>query len=160
MTRQVNGVFNDLMPMPFAAITDGLGNTIFVTERALAPLRNIVDLQGPAFTRHGWMISGNWGDTLVTSFYAPNLYRKVPPSSNDLQFFAASSLHPGGMNALMGDGSVRFLKETISTWTYDPASGAPLGTRTDAEDVWTNLPAAGVFQALSTRSGGEPIPAD
>jgi len=33
-------------------------------------------------------------------------------------FFSASSLHPGGFHALMGDGSVRFVKSTINGWTW------------------------------------------
>ena len=28
----------------------------------------------------------------------------------------ADSYHPGGVNCLMGDGSVRFIKETINSW--------------------------------------------
>jgi prepilin-type processing-associated H-X9-DG protein len=44
-----------------------------------------------------------------------------------------SSRHPGGVNTLMGDGSVRFIKESI------------------------NLP---TWRALGTRSGGEVVSAD
>ena len=45
----------------------------------------------------------------------------------------AASRHPGGTNFLFGDGSVRFLKGTIDL---------------------------GIYQALSSRSGGEVIGAD
>lgn len=50
--------------------------------------------------------------------------------------FAAStarSYHPGGVNALFGDGSVRFVKSTINGWTW---------------------------RALGTVAGGEVISAD
>ena len=45
----------------------------------------------------------------------------------------ASSKHPGGTNLLFGDGSVRFIKDSISLQTY---------------------------QALGTRNGGEVISSD
>jgi prepilin-type processing-associated H-X9-DG protein len=45
----------------------------------------------------------------------------------------ATSLHPGGVNAAFGDGSVKFVKDTISMQTW-----------------WS----------LGTRSGGEVISAD
>ena len=55
----------------------------------------------------------------------------------------------------MGDGSVRFLKETIETWPFDPITGQPLGAKQDPGGWWTNLPRPGVWQTLSTRAAGE-----
>lgn len=154
---QVNGSFNDTAPVRLAAITDGLSQTLFVAERALTPLKEIEDSQGSGYRRYGWMISGNWGDTLLTAFYPPNMYRKVIPGGDPSQYFAASSLHPGGLNVLMGDGSARFIKESISTWPFDPVSGAPRGITSTSSSAWTNIPASGVWQALATRNGNEAI---
>jgi len=58
---------------------------------------------------------------------------KTNVSTDGLVWAAARSAHPGGVNAAMGDGSVRFVKSSIS------------------RTVW---------QALGTRSGGEVISAD
>ncbi len=156
---EVNGVFNDLSPIRLSAVTDGLGNTAAVAERALEPLSSAVGAGGSSiYETYGWMIAGNWGDSMVTTFYPPNMFRKVAPATA-AHFSSASSLHPGGLNILLLDGSARFVKDTISTWPYDPATGAPAGARTNTSDAWTNLPAPGIWQALATRSGGEVIDA-
>jgi prepilin-type N-terminal cleavage/methylation domain-containing protein/prepilin-type processing-associated H-X9-DG protein len=55
------------------------------------------------------------------------------------------SNHPGGANFVFGDGSVRFLKESIDMGTI---TGVPSTSR------------QGVYHALSTRSGGEVIGSD
>ena len=38
-----------------------------------------------------------------------------------------SSFHPGGANFAFCDGSVRFIKDSISSWPFNPASGYPNG---------------------------------
>jgi len=73
-----------------------------------------------------------WGRASITTFSAymppntpvPDMYAKATG------FFSARSNHPGGVNVLFADGSVRFISDTI-----------PL-------NVW---------RALSTRAGGEVI---
>ena len=57
----------------------------------------------------------------------------VPSLREIADQFGFRSLHPGGANFLLGDGSVKFLKETIGMTSY-----------------WS----------LSTISGGELIPGD
>ncbi len=83
-----------------------------------------------------------WGETTVTLFHTV-----VPPNSkrwafgacrtdcqqcgsDDSSFANASSNHSGGVNALFADGSVKFLKDSISMQTY-----MGLGTRAGGEVI-------------------------
>jgi len=157
---QVDGSFNDVAPIRLSSFSDGLSQTAIVAERALWPLREAEFDGSSAFDRYGWLISGNWGDSMVSAFFPPNMYRKIGDPTRFEPFFSASSLHPGGLNVLMGDGSARFLKDSVSTWAFDPKDGYPQGAKMDASGAWTNLPARGVWQALASRSSGEVIPAD
>ena len=151
---QANGCFTDVSPIRLASITDGPSNTMFVAERATTTLRVWTDR---IYTRYGWYFTGNMGDTLFTTFYPPNVFKKVDYPLP----WAASSLHPGGLNALMGDGSVRFIKETVQTWPYDPETGLPVGAVFNRPGGWwSNTPPPGVWQALATRAGGEVSNAD
>jgi len=155
LVTQCNGVFNDLSPMGLASVPDGLSNTIFMAEKATTVLQELNAVNPRYAARHGWYITGNWGDTLVTALYPPNACDKVAPGATGAWSNSASSMHPGGLSVLMGDGSVRFVKDSVQTWTFDAASGIPSGAVRDAQGAWLNLPPSGVWQALSTRSGGE-----
>jgi prepilin-type processing-associated H-X9-DG protein len=89
------------------------------------------------------------------------MFKKVSALAGFAQTAAASSLHPGGVNALMGDGAVRFIKETVQSWPFDPATGNPAGASLDpGGGWWERVPPAGVWQALATRGGGEVITSD
>ncbi len=114
-----------------------MSNTLLVAEQT-----NVI---GP--------YDGYLGDTLFTALFPPNLrnagesFQPIPSS--------AWSLHPGGLNALMADGSTRFVKETIESWTFDPKRLRPTGASINPGGWWENLPPSGVWQKLATRAGDE-----
>ena len=61
-----------------------------------------------------------WGDCRYTGGGYPN----------DATFANTSSNHPGGVNVLMGDGSVRFVKNSINQYTW-----WSLGTKANGEVI-------------------------
>jgi prepilin-type N-terminal cleavage/methylation domain-containing protein len=157
LQAQADGVINDVSSIGFASIADGLSNTLFVAEKSTTDATRLAVVY-PAFSSlQGWYVSGNWGDTLMTSFYPPNAYDKVSAVAANALLTSASSQHPDGFNALLGDGSVRFIKDTIQTWPFDPTTGSPTGAIQNPSGWWTNLPTPGIWQALATRAGGELI---
>ena len=158
--EQNNGCFNDVSPIRFASVTDGLSNTIFVLEKSVSSLRFLDALRKGDSNKHGWYVNGNWGDTVATTFYPPNAIDRVALAAAAAIENSASSEHPAGLNVLMGDGSVRFIKNSIATWRFNALTGRPTGATSTGEGWWQGLPSPGVWQALSTRDGGETIPSD
>jgi prepilin-type N-terminal cleavage/methylation domain-containing protein/prepilin-type processing-associated H-X9-DG protein len=150
LIAQSDGSFNDLAPIRLSSIADGLSATMFASERSVTDLRRY----GPAVHgSFGWYFSGNIGDTLFAATNAPNApgYRAASAP------FTASSRHGGGVEVLMGDGSVRFARQTIESWGDDPATHWPVGSTLAAGGWWEDLPRRGIWQALATRAGGETI---
>jgi prepilin-type processing-associated H-X9-DG protein len=143
-----------------ADITDGTSNTIAHGEHAIGLLTD-VDRIGNALTwACGW-----YGNTLFTSFYPLNPQRAVQNVSGDglTEAFigAASSFHPNGANFAMADGSVRFITNGIDSWPMDAQSATPLGVTLDSNNLFQFSGGARfhVYQALTTRKGGEVISA-
>jgi prepilin-type N-terminal cleavage/methylation domain-containing protein/prepilin-type processing-associated H-X9-DG protein len=160
IANSVNGIFRYCYAMPIATITDGTSNTILFGEKANGLLSSS-DQNNWCWWSDAWI-----GDTLFHSMYPINPFRKVAMVTergepNDSWVPTASSFHPGGVNFAFVDGSVHFIKDSISTWPFNPATGYPVGV-TCTNGVFSIAPGAqmGVYQALTTRNGGEVISSD
>jgi prepilin-type N-terminal cleavage/methylation domain-containing protein/prepilin-type processing-associated H-X9-DG protein len=158
------GLFYRNSAVRLASITDGTSNTMMFAEHAWSTLK--VDPQNLADSDcFWWNGSGAW-DTAFSALTPPNaikLYEAVfLRGAWWIPIASPSSRHPGGVNVAMADGSVRFIKDTISSWVIAD-DGFPVGApRTNPEYYAGDLGAAkpGVWQALSTRRSGEVLSAD
>ena len=139
---------------PLAEITDGTSQTMLLSERAHGLLTG-EDLQ----YWHWWADSVSM-DTRFWTIFPLNPFRKIPDTPetySSAYTSSASSFHPNGAHFAFADGSVRFLKDSINSWKIDPGTGFPIGVSEDGNGFFTQKSNFGVYQALSTRSGGEGI---
>ncbi len=144
-----NGCINDLSPLTYASVTDGLSQTMVAAEKSMMVQRGYTDPINLRFDEQvNWWFLGEFGYTLVTAAYPPNAYKVSPPTNAQAWLTTPSSSHPGGLNVLLGDGSARFIKDSIESTPRDPTSAQSMGAP------------QGVWQKLSTRNGGEIINAD
>jgi prepilin-type N-terminal cleavage/methylation domain-containing protein/prepilin-type processing-associated H-X9-DG protein len=145
-----------------SAVSDGLSNTAFFSERCIhkpGPVDPKADylltadtvgsctaadpMTSPALDvvlqRHGYRwADGNIVYTRYTSLLPPNGVSCILGGSSDFEspiVSTASSRHPGGVNLLLGDGSVRFVKQTIAPATWK-ALGTIGGGETIAQDSY------------------------
>jgi prepilin-type N-terminal cleavage/methylation domain-containing protein/prepilin-type processing-associated H-X9-DG protein len=158
-----NGIIYYNSSVKISGITDGTSNTISLGERAFGRLDPSISY---CFM---WWASGQLCDSMSTTFYPMNVDKKLSNVSDGIagaQGFSAflmsfGSFHPGGTNFAFCDGSVHFLKDSIATWPFDGTTGYPLGvTQPGLTFVIAPGTQIGVYQMLSSRSGGEVISSD
>ena len=134
--------------VPYASVTDGLSNTVVASEKTpfladaswvgiIPGYRHFASNAFASAGTGGFDVDFDYPGALLASHSGPSLYEvpKVihPPNSPLGHTDEFYSLHPGGANTLMGDGSVRFIKQQINLLAW---------------------------QALSSRSNGEVVSAD
>ncbi|MDR3618318.1 MAG: DUF1559 domain-containing protein [Paludisphaera borealis] len=177
-----NGVIYNDSSVRIAAITDGTSNTFLFGEHSKGQLMAI----DPAYAiSDGAWNSARWYDTMFAALYPINIgFGNNMAITNKSYYYptTASSMHPGGANFAYCDGSVHFIKSTISSWTFNNGNATSYGD--SMPDNTTFVTAAktsptgkagtylthigsdgtpaqlGVYQKLATRSGGEVVSAD
>ena len=143
---RADGPFTRNIQYKFRDITDGLTNTIMLGERSY--FDPVFDASGPILTSCGGASNtstkiGNWGwwsfgaeGNAFLSTGVPINYRlrtcsdMADPLRYDDRINAMGSLHAGGVNVTLMDGSVRFISENISSLVFNS-----LGTRSGGEVV-------------------------
>jgi prepilin-type N-terminal cleavage/methylation domain-containing protein/prepilin-type processing-associated H-X9-DG protein len=143
-----DGPFGKSVSYTIADITDGTSNTIFVGETSR--FINDPDQVFNEWNRGLWFGSAMPNCSLCTrpqglavvvpkinaAFQVPDVPAGDPwlwwttGQYNNMGQFGFRSLHPGGANFLFGDGSVKFLKQTINQLVYKG-----IGTRAGQEVV-------------------------
>jgi prepilin-type N-terminal cleavage/methylation domain-containing protein/prepilin-type processing-associated H-X9-DG protein len=139
----VNGVTTRALST-FADFTDGTSNTLLLYELAGWPdyyeRRNLIrPYVAGSYSRGGFGSYGAWAgmqELNVVSFYGGEGKTDGPCMINCHNGFNAMySFHPGGMNSLACDGSVRFLKESVAKTTISAYITRDMGEIISADSL-------------------------
>jgi prepilin-type N-terminal cleavage/methylation domain-containing protein/prepilin-type processing-associated H-X9-DG protein len=146
--RGCNGPIYRNSRITYAAVTDGLSNTVFAGERTpylsdatwvgiIPGYRHFAYNAFASLGTGGLGVNYDYASSILAAHSGPSLYEDPvvihPPNSPLGHTDEMYALHPGGANVLMGDGSVRFIRQQINLL---------------------------VWQGLCSRSNGEVISAD
>ena len=138
-------------------------------ETRTTPPGLCMDVRGPnggfaagvAYATGNGRIGGRWGDghntyTQFHSVLAPNSPNcSATDNAENWLMMAASSDHTGGVNIAVGDGSVRFVSDTIDAGRNRDLTECDFGAPANNPQQWTGASIRGVWGELATRAGGE-----
>jgi len=174
--KVMRGVFSAARKTRFADITDGTSNTIMMAERSIAAnaqmirqghatsvsitsnpsacLATVSTTNRNEYTGSAYGGAGlRWTDAFVpytgiNTILPPNSPSCVSSTNenSDHVLSSATSYHPGGVNVLLADGSIRFVSETVDT-----------GDKTQPEPTSGNRSPYGVWGAMGSKAGGEAV---
>jgi prepilin-type processing-associated H-X9-DG protein len=140
----LNGVFFWKSAVRLTDVLDGASNTLLGGELIVLPDIVTYDIRGSYYN------DAHSGSALFSTLYPPNaavpdqsMWCNTAPQapcvnlggntddSHSTRWFSLRSYHPGGVNALLGDGAVRFIPDGVDPGTYralgSRAGGEPAG---------------------------------
>ena len=129
----------------FKDVTDGTSNTILFCEGG-----------GTTYAVGQFL----WGTSTSHQVkFTRTISVPINSASSSGQQRGASSMHPGGANFALVDGSVRFLSETIEfSLNGRPQSLSDNGNASNSNQLTLNAaPGMGVYQHLGMRNDGQPL---
>jgi prepilin-type N-terminal cleavage/methylation domain-containing protein len=160
---QPDGMFGFDWAYRASDVLDGLSNTMFIAEtskfkndpdstfnfwtnaaRYSSSVAGVTRIQGFACTLPAPNAKMLAADFPADSTYSINWQNNPTVPYHTMGQWGFRSLHPGGINALFGDGTVRFIKESINVV-------GPVGPNGQAT--------LGVYRKLATRNGNDVIDA-
>jgi prepilin-type N-terminal cleavage/methylation domain-containing protein/prepilin-type processing-associated H-X9-DG protein len=165
-----SGSFGTRSPVRIASITDGTSNTIAFAETAHGKFTQAGCGAGGGcdWECDGWWADGSFGNSQISSYYPPNIpilatYYTTGTwggscDADNIPTISSMSYHPGGVNCGFADGSVHFIKNSISSW-----NSLGITRVTNSAGATCTVPAGiqqGVWQSLSTINGGEVVSSD
>jgi prepilin-type N-terminal cleavage/methylation domain-containing protein len=127
--KQLSGMFFSSSRVKLTDVTDGTSNTLMVSEVNVVPDSTQHDLRG---RYNNGIHAGTWFTTLnppnttvpdqVQGNYCVHLPQRAPCTNPAVNFGGyARSYHTGGVNASMGDGSGRFIRDGVDAAVYRAA---------------------------------------
>lgn len=167
---KADGLFFGGSKTNMASITDGTSNTLMLAEILVSPeVSPTLITSGDGYEVRGCLWDGDLGGGLFSARDVPNsrtpdefdhceygdagsYWEKytpcVYPGAGNGRHISARSMHPGGVQVAMADGSCHFISENIDSWT----SAANLGHHAMWSADWL-----GTWQKLGCRDDGRTV---
>ncbi len=117
----VVGHTTDLQPETMASILDGTSNTGMVSEYATKTIRRRGTFWAYTYTSYNQSSTMPYPNTMLPDYVLCEQARTSGHMHNEAVHACKrgfGSFHPGGLNVLMADGAVRFVKQTVNPMTW------------------------------------------
>ncbi len=126
---EINGNRSTPQVTTFASITDGTSNTLMMSECLMPQSTDDNDWRGDIQNDDGEFKfmsittpNSTSPDIIYSGWFQPSSDPLQPAAAGSPEYYAARSRHIGGVNASVCDGSVRFVRNSISLITWQAVS--------------------------------------
>jgi len=149
MNSRGTGPFFTNSSMRLRSVADGTSTTVFVGERHGHECESKITTY--TLSRTFWGMAQRLGDVLSSGYYRPNAcpVGVDPGTTGKICKGPMTSVHTGGLQVLLMDGSVRFINDSI-----DSAEEAEIDAIPDMRNAAKRQAVYGVWQAICDMNDG------